>query len=81
MNYRSTVDNTLNEILLVLKPSVEDWETRLRILNELQGAVEFVEGLRGEHGSKFCLDIHLMFIVLHLFLFMPLHDLHLFNLI
>lgn len=48
MNYRSTVDNTLNEILLVLKPSVEDWETRLRILNELQGAVEFVEGLRGE---------------------------------
>lgn len=53
MNYPSTVDNTLNEILLVLKPSVEDWETRLRILNELQGAVEFVEGLRGELCYKF----------------------------
>ncbi|KAK9913597.1 hypothetical protein M0R45_037408 [Rubus argutus] len=53
MNYRSTVDNTLNEILLVLKPSVEDWETRLRILNELQGAVEFVEGLRGATVEPF----------------------------
>ena len=48
MNAKIMVDNTLNQILRVLKPSLEDWETRLRILQYLQGAVESVEGLRGE---------------------------------
>lgn len=66
MNAKIMVDNTLNQILRVLKPSLEDWETRLRILQYLQGAVESVEGLRGEswviqfHVSEFYLCTHLI---------------------
>ncbi|XP_050386164.1 protein HESO1-like [Argentina anserina] len=53
MNAHIMLDNTLNQILRVLKPSIEDWETRLRILQELQGAVESVEGLRGATVEPF----------------------------
>ncbi|XP_020412443.1 protein HESO1 isoform X4 [Prunus persica] len=53
MSAQSTLENTLKEILRVVKPLREDWTTRLQIIDELRGAVESVESLRGATVEPF----------------------------
>ncbi|BFG22726.1 hypothetical protein CerSpe_090000 [Prunus speciosa] len=53
MSAQSALENTLKEILRVVKPLREDWTTRLQIIDELRGAVESVESLRGATVEPF----------------------------
>lgn len=61
MSAQSTLENTLKEILRVVKPLREDWTTRLQIIDELRGAVESVESLRGDLCYNFMVPLFVVF--------------------
>lgn len=51
-NYR-TLENVLEEILQVVKPRQEDWETRTRVIAELRRVIGSMESLRGAQVEPF----------------------------
>lgn len=48
MNAYSTLEHTLREILVAIKPLNDDMVTRFRIIDELQGVVGSLDVLRGD---------------------------------
>ncbi|XVF83731.1 hypothetical protein PTKIN_Ptkin16aG0515400 [Pterospermum kingtungense] len=53
MNSFSQVESTLKEILEVIKPSRDDWVTRLKIIDEVREVVQSMENLRGATVEPF----------------------------
>ncbi|GAB4831840.1 Protein heso1 [Ancistrocladus abbreviatus] len=53
MSTYNMLELTLNEILYVIKPIKEDWETRIHVIDELREVVNNVESLRGATVEPF----------------------------
>ena len=48
MSTHNMLGIVLNDILRTITPSLEDWEIRLAIINDLRSTAESVESLRGK---------------------------------
>lgn len=53
MSAPNVLELTLNEILHIINPLREDWETRTRIIDELRNVVSAIESLRGATVEPF----------------------------
>ncbi|KAJ8443174.1 hypothetical protein Cgig2_005725 [Carnegiea gigantea] len=53
MSAPNILELTLNEILHIINPLREDWETRTRIIDELRNVVSAIESLRGATVEPF----------------------------
>lgn len=47
MSSQSRVEQTLQDILLLIKPNNDDWAVRFHIAGEVRDAVQTVDSLRG----------------------------------